>query len=633
MAISAADPPGAVHSPVEGSLGISAAPFDDESLPGFVMRVARSLRFRSADRLAAITGLRQPGSAVSGTNLGRLAERTGSRPCDLERIAYRPAERFAHHAFLGGAVHRELIDIGRRRLCPRCIEEVPYHRASWDLALLTACPEHGVRLVDVCPNPGCGRRIDWRRPNLGRCACGLDFTSLVGETVPAAEAKACGHLIDLVRGANLPWLPEALAACDRSDLARLTMCLGMFATGWVGERRIETLVNSGADSVAAVIMAGMTALADWPVTLHGLLRAARVSEGGRHGRYGARKALGAIYSWLTMMEAGAVKSALAAAARDYVDLDPELSRRVHRSRLLSRPGAGGSVIGLNEAAAILGVSGNGVKASMASGTLPEVPSEGRGVPMSLPRGAVDELARQTASNLTLKDAAALLGISKSRMRRLVAAGVVAVQRPAEKRDGSPWALHRPDVLTLLGRVMARCGARVAPECQVTFEHAAEVLRRSGVDFARFVKMIVEEEVRVVGVDAAGRGLKRLRFDRAELRAVCGATDGRTVVSVQEAARRLGMKWQVARHLVDIGILAAVEGRISIIEIERFRGEFISGSVLAKQRKTSPGHLALLFERGAAILPVTGPNVDGGRQNFFRRSDIAKSFGIQATKPR
>ena len=160
---------------------------------------------------------------------------------------------------------------------------------------------------------------------------------LVGSAVPAAEAKACGLLIDLVRGADLPWLPGALAACDRSDLARLAMGLGMFATGWVGERRIETLVNSGADVVAAVAVAGMAALADWPAALHGLLRDARVSEGGRRGRYGARKALGAFYGWLAMMEAGAVKSALVAATRVYVQLDPELSRRVHRSRLLSMP--------------------------------------------------------------------------------------------------------------------------------------------------------------------------------------------------------------------------------------------------------------------------------------------------------
>ena len=80
MATSAAEPPRTTRSPVGGPFGISAVPFVNESLPGFVMRVARSLRFRSADRLAAIAGLRQPGSAVSDTGLARLAERTGSRP-------------------------------------------------------------------------------------------------------------------------------------------------------------------------------------------------------------------------------------------------------------------------------------------------------------------------------------------------------------------------------------------------------------------------------------------------------------------------------------------------------------------------------------------------------------------------
>lgn len=572
-----------------------------------------------------MAGLRQPGSTVSPAGLSRLAEMTGSSPRRLEQVAYRPTERFAHHAFLGGAVHRELIDISRRRLCPRCVERAPYHRACWDMSLVTACPEHSIRLVDVCPNLRCGRRMAWRRPNLGRCACGLDFTSLAGDPVLIGEADACTRLVGLIRGRPLLWLPETLAACDRSDLARLAMCLGMFVTGWTGERRIETLVNSGADAVAGVMVAGIEALADWPATLHGYLLSARATERGRRGRYGARKALGAFYGWLGLMEPGGVKSAVTAAARDFVDLDPELSRRVHRSRLLSRSGASRLVIGLNEAAAILGVSGDGVKALMASGTLPEVTSEGRGVPMSLPRGAVDELARQAASSLTLKGAAALLGISRSRVRRLVDAGVLTAQSPSKKAGGSTWSLCGKEVTALFGSAKARRrGNRGSREQQVTFEHAVEVLRRGGVNFPGFVRMIVDGRLRVVGVDTAARGLKRLRFDSTQLRSERKALGTDLVLSVQAAAERLGLKWQVVRHLVDIGIITASDSGITIGEMERFRAEHISGAVLARQRKTSPRHLASVLAK-LAILPVTGPGVDGGRQNFFRRSDLGDSF--------
>ena len=615
----------------EGTFGFSAEPFDDESLPGFIMRFACRLRFGSADRLAAMAGLRQPGSTVSMAGLARLAEMTGSSPRRLERVAYWPTERFAHHAFLGSAVHRELIDISHRRLCPRCVEHVPYHRACWDLSLVTSCPEHSIRLVAVCPNQRCGRRMAWRRPNLGRCVCGLDFTSLSGSRVLAGEVDACARLLGLIRGLPLPWLPETLAGCDRSDLARLGMCIGMFVTEWAGERRIETLVNSGADAVAGVMVAGMEALADWPATLHGYLRGARVTEGGRRGRYGARKALGAFYGWLGLMESGGVKSAVTAATRDFVDLDPELSRRVHRSRLLARPGASRLVIGLNEAAAILGVSGDGVKALMASGTLPEVTSEGRGVPMSLPRGAVDELARQAALSLTLKSAAALLGISRSRVRRLVDAGVLTAQSPSKKAGASNWSLCRKEVTALLGSGKARRhGNRGSREQLVTFEHAAEVLRRGGVDFSGFVRMIVDGRLRVVGVDAAARGLKRLRFDGAQLRSERQALATDPVLSVQAAAELLGLKWQVVRHLVDIGIVAANDCGVTTGEMERFRTEYVSGAVLARQRKTSPRHLASVLAK-LAILPVTGPGVDGGRQNFFRRSDLGDSFGFRGSE--
>ena len=239
-------------------LSVGADPRAGESLPGFVMRVAHRARFRTADRLAGMAGLRQPGSAVTADDLRPLASLVGADSVLVEAIAYRPSPRRGHHFFLGGTLNREFLHLGHRRACPECLAESAHHRARWDFALATACAEHGVRLLDRCP--GCGRRLGWSLADLTACRCGADLRRAAGKPVRAAEALANREALELAGSAPLPWLPTPLAVCDRADLVRVLMCLGMFMTDWGRQRRIETLVASGQDPTADVVRAGVGAL-------------------------------------------------------------------------------------------------------------------------------------------------------------------------------------------------------------------------------------------------------------------------------------------------------------------------------------------------------------------------------------
>lgn len=597
--------------------GVGADPVPGESLPGFVMRVADGLKFDSAERLAGICRLRQPGSTVTSDALIDLAARSGASLAALEGISYRPSTRFAHNAFLGGSVHREFIDISRRRLCPLCLEDSPHHRACWDLTMMTACPVHGIRLIDRCSRSGRRCGPDWKHPDVRRCRCGTDLTSLAVTVVSAAEAEAARWLIALVSGEELPWLPASLGRCERPDLLRLVMTVGMFLTGWTRERRIESLVNAGADAVSAVALAGLHALEEWPRPLHGFLETECRAAAGRPGRYGARKALGAFYSWLTLMEDGETKSVLGAAARDFVEGDPQLARKVHRSRLLTRPDCEGPLVGLNEAAEMLAVSGERVKRLMKSGVLPEVRSEGRGVPMMLERSAVGQLAARNAASLNLGQTAACLGISKSRVRRLVDGGILTAAHSASAENQAPWSFDSGDVASFLGSLADLCHAGTDGAVPVGFEHAVEVLRRRGTDLVPFIRLVLDRSLSVIGLDDEATGLKRLMFDRRELRVLSVRLGSGEALTVQTAGQLLSLKWQVVSHLVKVGLIASSGGRIEVAAIDRYRKDYVSGAELARCHGTSPRKLAEILA-SQAVLPVTGPGVDGSRQNVFRR---------------
>lgn len=595
-------------------LSLGADPVAEESLPGFLMRFGAWAGIARPDRLAGMVGLRQPGSAVTDDDLSGLASFASTGVGLLERIAYGPTGRFAHHRFLGGEVHREFIVFDRRRACPACLSERPLHRAAWDFALASACPAHAIRLVHRCP--GCRRKLGWDRSDPARCRCGMTLADIGGEAIPAEEAAANARALELVAGAETSWLARPLAGLDRADMPHLLMCLGMFLTGWPRHRRIETLVSAGMAAIASVVIAGVRALEDWPLSIHAFLRQEAAAAPGRKGRYGARKTLGPFYEWLTQMEAGAVKDVLSAATASFVSEDSRLSRRSHRSSLVASPGVG-RLIGLNEAARILGTSGVGVRRLMRAGVLPEAESDGRGVPMLIERGSVEAAARK--AHLDLAGAAAALDISKARIRRLVVGGVLVPVHRAAAEGNARWAFAARDMEALLEEVSRAASQEPAASPTLGFEAAAEALRRRGVDLPAMLDLVRSGRLPAASIDAQATGFKRLRFAAHRVRPLCRELEGESL-TVQAAAERMGLKWQVVANLVAKGLLRSKSGRIAAAEAETFMAEHVTGGQMARERDTSSRALAAELAK-SGVLPVVGPGVDGSRLNLFRRSDL------------
>lgn len=100
------------------------------------------------------------------------------------------------------------------------------------------------------------------------------------------------------------------------------------------------------------------------------------------------------------------------------------------------------------------------------------------------------------------------------------------------------------------------------------------------------------------------------------------------MTVPELAKRLSVKQEVAYHLVRTGHIVSREvlaGRrrlrlIDLRALEIFEAQYQSGVNLAKSYGTSPKSLREIL-RGKGIHPAIGPDVDGCRQYFYRRSEI------------
>ena len=88
-----------------------------------------------------------------------------------------------------------------QQLCPLCTAEaVPYFRMSWRLGFVTACPRHGVMLIDRCPD--CGVPIspisgwNWKTGRIQCWRCDHSFAEDKGELVDPDDMAIQQALLD-----------------------------------------------------------------------------------------------------------------------------------------------------------------------------------------------------------------------------------------------------------------------------------------------------------------------------------------------------------------------------------------------------------------------------------------------------
>lgn len=172
------------------SLGIT--PYPDESLVGFLFRLARRRRLHTIRPLMSASGIVNLTAQPNGQQLHALAEVASLKVGQLEAITYGPPNP-AIGLFRGIPLPSNAFD-GRgeaqRRVCPDCLRDAPYHRAIWDLLFISVCLVHHKVLVDTCRQ--CGEALRWIGSDLTRCghADKGDLTQAVADEVSEADVRA-----------------------------------------------------------------------------------------------------------------------------------------------------------------------------------------------------------------------------------------------------------------------------------------------------------------------------------------------------------------------------------------------------------------------------------------------------------
>ena len=185
-------------------------PFKDESLAGYIIRLAQSNYYPSPNWIFNMSSLKKRGTYANVFYPDKDDLQILSLISEIEEdILWSMAwtyKKQSNNIFVntvkifGYFVPIQSISKQKMKLCPICLRSAPYCRSVCDLSFITTCPLHYCLLIDCCPQ--CGKKIGYSRPGVTICKCEFDWRNYEPETLSEEQVLLSKYVYQLCRIAD-----------------------------------------------------------------------------------------------------------------------------------------------------------------------------------------------------------------------------------------------------------------------------------------------------------------------------------------------------------------------------------------------------------------------------------------------
>jgi TniQ len=499
-----------------------------------------------------------------------------------------------------------------RRWCPLCLQEQPYFKGVWGLKLSCVCISHACYLIALCGQ--CKQPQSWQCANLFVCMhCGASlYKSPTQVASPMMVTLQCALVVNLigVRGEIFPEL-------DTTAWIRLIRYLGQFNGSELPKRpgQISGLHHL---EVAKDCMHNVAHLfADWPHNFEKLLQAIQTSLLPTSS---LKKTFGVLYRVLYFHLREERYQFLRDAFEAYLHqhwwgMVCKRNRAFKSSTILEHPR-----LTLKQAAKQTGLAPALIRHLSTSKLIDKnhinLPS-GRQV-SSFHQADLPHIEALAKDLLNLQETAHYLAVSERVVRELITAKVIAPLAIRTHTTMANWLIPKQQLQHLFLKASPKQDKDL-----VSFSGIVKYWRMREGEMVQLVKALIAGELNAFDVSDHSVVIGKALLDKATAKDWLSALrKSLDTMSIDEAAKLLGIKQQVAYHLAKVGLIHIIQTKqagkqITIEAIETFNHKYVALSVLAKQQQTSPS--ALL--KALKVKPVTGPQIDGGRQYFYLRKHI------------
>jgi len=490
------------------------------------------------------------------------------------------------------------------RYCPLCWRDEKQWRQEWELTLLTACPQHGCRLVDRCQS--CGLLLDWRRKSLGHCRSEHSLGILPSQQASAAELALAQLLIDKLNLKKGAW-PEHLQLLRLEQLHRLATVIGAYANTHPGMRVLK--VGGVADLKATLPLAGPAAeiLADWPGAFYLLLDRLRGENGEAESGSKVGQRFAHFHRHFSEYLTDANYGFVAHAFLTYLENQENWILGARNKRLSANLVRKPVWIPVGMAAQQLRTSSRRVKTFVESGNI-------RGNWLTAPNGKsvlcvnrheLPAVRSVLADLVDQKTACALLGVGLNRLLELANHHVLGAAVTPKSSGVFRWAPSRSflDNLLTLGSDLPTAQEGECAET-VSFAYALRFWFNREYLFPRLIVDVIKGEIAPIAKCREKIGLAAWTFDRKQLRKwmsdqMGGRRDG--AMTIPEGADYLSMRNGTLSHLVALGLVSSVIEKDSfhrLVErsaLDEFKNAYALGQELGDRLGITASHVARLRE--------------------------------------
>jgi predicted HTH domain antitoxin len=500
------------------------------------------------------------------------------------------------------------------RWCPLCLMDSSHIRGIWLIKLYCVCTEHKIILHDKCP--GCGSLQGLLYPKLDRCQC---ETRLASGNIDAASLNLTNitHALELaISGLENE---SALLNLTIQQWIKLALYLGQFTEKFQPAKPGQ-VSNLHQLSVSLSLISNIAFLLErWPENFYQLLQAIQQKNSQSTG---LRKTFGKLLVVLYRQLHEPCYQFLRDAFENYLKLHWEgLLCKRHRllkpETILTHP-----QLTLKQTAKLAGTSPTMVRQLIQAEIISSFQGQSskRRRNCAINRHQVRRIAELTKSSVNLQEAAKNLNLPERRVRLLMEKGIINPLVSREQLKAASWRIPR--------KQLAKLWLKAEPiENHQQTVKLATILKNWRLTDDEFMKLIqalianalipVADQQKLVPIGK----VQVIRDSFLQWLSV-QRVDQQLGISVDAAARQLGLKQEVGYGLVKKGLLQSSfvthKGyRVSPVQIAEFQQTYMSLAEIVKVMGKSSKKFLIELE----AVPVTGPNIDGTRQYFYRRDSV------------
>ncbi|MCJ9430025.1 helix-turn-helix domain-containing protein [Kordiimonas sp. A6E486] len=544
-----------------------------------------------------------------------------------------------NHRFCRTEVKRSMLNLSRPRVCPLCLKEHQARLIEWDLASVACCPHHQTILIDQCPT--CSSPLSWKHASVSRCGvCDADLSkSPMREADPGAVSLTSLMLSKagmVVPSSQIDGPVEVpLNEMNLISVIQAVLFLGSHANGrgigvgnWLCARLTAAAMHRVVASAASILFG-------WPGSYFEFLAKVREAWSGRTGLV---YEFGSFYETLTKSLPGPQFDFLRNEFERFLTESWDGGFLSQKNRKLNVQ-ASEVFIPKARAAEILHVRPKTIDQLHRTGSLEGVRRQMGGRHLVLIRtDSVRKYQYHQQSLMTAQETSTALGLSEKPLKDLVQEGLLLPSPTAPANRSRPYVFDQKDVEALLDLVFSGVVKCKPDQGYLSYSVAMRKLTAVGWTVSRLIKEIRDRGILVRGRDMCRVGVQQCVFGPADIERVIKmhAIAPQGLYTLPEVAEKLGLKQQVVYALVKSGKLPSSKekrrGRsvtlVSDADVARFNRTYISAAKIAASHHTSSRY-AIQMLRNKNVGPVTGPDIDGNRQVFFRRSDVPVAFSVRA----